>query len=379
MDDLEKRITERPQISTDGLKAYREAVWEAFGPDVDFAQIIKGSTGREPTTTSGSTAQRRAPAWTRLWCRERRTWTRRTPATSSGHNLSMRMGMRRFTRLTNAFSKKLEKHCAMLALYFHMYNWIKPPRIAEDEAGQPGNAGDGGGDREAAGDDGAVGGADRRAGAGGQLRAKVPAPEKGKVKWYTTRRKTIIPNLLSTVYAGTAMRMLLKRFTGRITLTLGLVVLEAIGWTLFPLVIGRAINSAIAGTTGGIYEFAGLGIIVMVIAGGRRMVDSRAYGRIFIILGKELVGRESKRSTSATTARIGMLREIVQFFEDDLPQLISQHDRSGRDNWHPMGAEPDGRPRVPRRRRRHGGALRHDRQTDDTLQQGTQRRTGAAG
>ena len=41
------------------------------------------------------------------------------------HNLSIRMGMRRFTRLTNAFSKKLEKHCAMLAIYFHAYNWIK--------------------------------------------------------------------------------------------------------------------------------------------------------------------------------------------------------------------------------------------------------------
>lgn len=119
------------------------------------------------------------------------------------------------------------------------------------------------------------------------------------------------------------MRTLLKRFTGRITLTLGLVVLEAVGWTLFPLAIGRAINSAIAGTTGGLYEFAGLGVIVMMISVGRRMVDSRAYGRIFTILGRELVHREPKRSTSATTARIGMLREIVQFFEDDLPQLIS--------------------------------------------------------
>ena len=38
----------------------------------------------------------------------------------------MRMGIRRFARLTNAFSKKLEKHCAMLALYFHVYNWVKP-------------------------------------------------------------------------------------------------------------------------------------------------------------------------------------------------------------------------------------------------------------
>ena len=125
MDDLRQRITDRPQISTDGLKAYREAVDEAFGGDVDFAQIIKeygkgtDHDGRKysPATCTG---MEKVVVWG--------SPNLDTANTSyvERHNLSMRMGMRRFTRLTNAFSKKLDKHCAMLALYFHVYNWVKP-------------------------------------------------------------------------------------------------------------------------------------------------------------------------------------------------------------------------------------------------------------
>ncbi|MDE0098086.1 MAG: ABC transporter six-transmembrane domain-containing protein [Truepera sp.] len=119
------------------------------------------------------------------------------------------------------------------------------------------------------------------------------------------------------------MRALLKRFGGRIALTLTLVVLEAVGWTLFPLVIGRAINSVLADSARGLYEFAGLGIAVMGVATARRLVDSRAYARLYARLGEELVGRQSEDSTSTTTARIGMLREIVEFFENSLPDLIT--------------------------------------------------------
>ena len=119
------------------------------------------------------------------------------------------------------------------------------------------------------------------------------------------------------------MHALLRRFAGRFALTLSLVVLEAAGWTLFPLVIGRAIDSVLAGSPRGLYEFAGLGIVVMGIAIARRVVDSRAYARIYARLGEELVGRQSESSTSTTTARLGMLREIVEFFENSLPGLIT--------------------------------------------------------
>ena len=119
------------------------------------------------------------------------------------------------------------------------------------------------------------------------------------------------------------MRALLRRFAGRFALTFSLVVLEAAGWTLFPLVIGRAIDSVLAGSTRGLYEFAALGIGAMGIAILRRLVDSRAYARIYARLGEELVAHRSETGTSTTTARLGMLREIVEFFENSLPGLIT--------------------------------------------------------
>ena len=119
------------------------------------------------------------------------------------------------------------------------------------------------------------------------------------------------------------MHALLKRFAGRFALTLTLVVLEAAGWLLFPLVIGRAIDSVLAESTRGLYEFAVLGIVTMGIAIMRRVVDSRAYARIYVILGEEMAESTAGRSTSTRTARLGMLREIVEFFENSLPELIN--------------------------------------------------------
>ena len=119
------------------------------------------------------------------------------------------------------------------------------------------------------------------------------------------------------------MLQLLRRFAGRFALTLTLVVLEAAAWTLFPLALGRAIDAALGDTRRGFYELAGLGIVAMAIAIARRVVDSRAYARIYARLGEDLMLRESGGSTSALTARLGMLREIVEFFENSLPNLIN--------------------------------------------------------
>ena len=126
MDDLRVRLADRVQLTTDGNKAYLEAVEGAFGGDVDYAQLVKlygGSTGSEGHERKYSPAE----------CVGAKKVTvagspiRQNVSTSyvERHNLSMRMGMRRFTRLTNAFSKKLENHLHMLSLYFVYYNFCR--------------------------------------------------------------------------------------------------------------------------------------------------------------------------------------------------------------------------------------------------------------
>lgn len=123
MDDLRDRLANRVQLTTDGHKAYLDAVEGAFGGDVDYAQLVKlygpaiSSPGRySPAECIGA---------------------RKTPIEgrpdkahiSTSHvermNLSIRMQNRRFTRLTNAFSKKLDNHIHALALYFAFYNFVR--------------------------------------------------------------------------------------------------------------------------------------------------------------------------------------------------------------------------------------------------------------
>jgi len=124
MDDLRARLETRVQLTTDGHKAYLEAVEGAFGGAVDYAQLVK-LYGAAPESFKG----RYSPADC-IGAKPRRIEGNPDLAHVSTsyverQNLNMRMGMRRFTRLTNAFSKKLDNHCHALSLYFTYYNFVR--------------------------------------------------------------------------------------------------------------------------------------------------------------------------------------------------------------------------------------------------------------
>jgi IS1 family transposase len=122
--DLAKRLANRVQLTTDGHRAYLTAVEDNFGSNVDYAMLVKlYGADREGSEIRYSPAEC-------IGCRE---------VVVSGHpdpehistsfierqNLTMRMSMRRFTRLTNAFSKKIENHIASIAIHYMHYNFCR--------------------------------------------------------------------------------------------------------------------------------------------------------------------------------------------------------------------------------------------------------------
>ena len=122
--DLAERLDGRTQLTSDGLKLYVEAIEDVFGADVDYSQLVKlyGSPAEKE-------ARRYSPA-TCLGCVPKPITGNPDPKHISTSyversNLTMRMSMRRFTRLTNAFSKKLLNHVHMVALYTVWYNWVR--------------------------------------------------------------------------------------------------------------------------------------------------------------------------------------------------------------------------------------------------------------
>ncbi len=123
MQDIAGRIRGRVQITTDSHRAYLEAVEGAFGADVDYAQLQKiYGASNEPEA-------RYSPARC-IGCEMKTVSGDPDPKHVSTsfverQNLTMRMSMRRFTRLTNAFSNKLENHAAAVALHFIHYNFAR--------------------------------------------------------------------------------------------------------------------------------------------------------------------------------------------------------------------------------------------------------------
>jgi hypothetical protein len=123
MHDVAWRLTHKIQLTTDGLHAYWDAAINAFNCDVDYAQLIKlyGADYSTPGKYS-------PPECIGIKVKER--MGNPDPAHISTSfversNLTVRMGMRRYTRLTNGHSKKIENHVAMTAIFWTHYNWCR--------------------------------------------------------------------------------------------------------------------------------------------------------------------------------------------------------------------------------------------------------------
>lgn len=122
INDLAQRLSSRVQLTTDGHKAYLSAIEKAFGCDVDYAMLVKIYGGEQeevrysPSECIGTT---------KLIVTGEPDMGHVSTSFVERQNLSMRMGMRRFTRLTNAFSKKIENHIHAISLHYMYYNFAR--------------------------------------------------------------------------------------------------------------------------------------------------------------------------------------------------------------------------------------------------------------
>jgi IS1 family transposase/lambda repressor-like predicted transcriptional regulator len=124
MDDLRSRLANRVQLTTDGHKAYLQAVEGAFGDDVDYA-ILHKVYGSTPESTKGKYSPAECIGTQKHRITDEPDIKHVSTSFIERSNLTMRMQNRRFTRLTNAFSKKFESQVHMVAIWTVWYNWVR--------------------------------------------------------------------------------------------------------------------------------------------------------------------------------------------------------------------------------------------------------------
>jgi len=123
MNDLADRLSNRIQLTTDGHKAYLEAVEDAFGADIDYSQLVKIYATPQENQTRYSPAKHLGSEKKIISGNPDKS--KISTSYVERQNLTMRMGMRRFTRLTNGFSKKVENLAHAVSLHFMYYNFCR--------------------------------------------------------------------------------------------------------------------------------------------------------------------------------------------------------------------------------------------------------------
>jgi hypothetical protein len=123
MHDLAGRLAHRVQLTTDGHKPYLTAVEDAFGSNIDYAMLVKIYGAERAGEARYSPAQCMGARKAVISGNPERAHI--STSHTERQNLTMRMGMRRFTRLTNGFSKKIENHEHAVALHYMFYNFCR--------------------------------------------------------------------------------------------------------------------------------------------------------------------------------------------------------------------------------------------------------------